>query len=74
MPVLPSQELENAEVAAVVVDILGHLVICLGEVDHAAVAVPPVDEVVDDLVLVLPTDQVVEDHDLLIIDREFFEW
>ena len=71
MPVLPRQELKDAEVAAAVADILRHLVICLGEVDHAAV---PVGEVVDDLVLVLLTDQVVKDHDLLIVHREFVEW
>ena len=73
-PVLPWQELENAEVAAVVANILGQLVICLGEVDHATVAVPPVKEVADDLVLVLLTDQVVRDHNLLIVHREFVEW
>ena len=68
------KNVQKAEVAAVVANVLGHLVICLGEVDHAAVAVPPVKEVADDLVLVLLTDQVVKDHNLLIVHREFVEW
>ena len=51
-------EVRKAEVAAVVPDVLRDLVVGLGEIDDAAVPVPTVDEIVDDVVLVFSTSQV----------------
>ena len=59
------KEIENAKVAAVVLDVFGHLVVGLSEIDDAAFSVPAVDEIVDDAVLVAFTNQVVKGGNLL---------
>lgn len=41
--------------------------------NHAAVSVPPVDEIVDDCVLVAFTNQVIEDDNLLVVHQKLFK-
>ena len=60
---------ENAEMAAVVADVLQHLVVRLREVHDTAVAVRPVDEVID-LVWGLFANQIVEGDYLLVVDGQ----
>lgn len=72
-PVLYRRKFENAKITAVVADVFWHLVVGLCEMSHAAVSVPPVDEIVDDCVLVAFTNQVIEDDNLLVVHRKLFK-
>ena len=65
--------MQKAEVAAVVPDVLGDLVEGLGEIDDAAVPVPAVDEIVDDVVLDFVVNQIVEDHEFLVARGQLLE-
>lgn len=72
-PVLYRKKLENAKITAVIVDVFWYLVVGLCEINHAAVSVPPVDEIVNDCVLVAFTNQVIEDNNLLVVHRKLFK-
>ena len=61
--VLPREEAEKAEMAAVVPDVFGDLVVGLVQVNDTAIPVPAIDEIVYDVVLVLFANQVVEHDD-----------
>lgn len=69
-PVLYRRKFENAKITAAVADVFWHLIVGLCEINHAAVSVPPVDEIVDDCVLVAFTNQVIEDDNLLVVHRK----
>ena len=63
------EKLENAKMAAVIADVFRHLVVRLREVHDATVSVPPVDKVINDLVLVFFANQIVKNNDFLVVNR-----
>ena len=60
--------------AAVITDVLRHLVEGLSEVNNAAVSVPPVDKIINDAVLVAFTNKIIENNNFLVVHRKLFEW
>ena len=60
--------------AAVNTDVFWHLEKGLREVNNAAVFVPPVDKIINDIVLVFFTNKIVKNDYLLGVHRKLFEW
>ena len=48
--------------AAVITDVFRHLVKSLSEVNNAAVFVPPVDKIINDIVLVFFANKIIKDN------------
>ena len=55
--------------AAVIPDILWHLVKGLSKVNNAAVSVPSVDKIIYDAVLVAFTNQIIKNNNFLVVHR-----
>ena len=68
------KKIENTKMAAVITDVLRHLVEGLSEVNNAAVSVPPVDKIINDAVLVAFTNKIIENNNFLVVHRKLFEW
>ena len=60
--------------AAVIPDVFRHLVEGLSEVNNAAVSVPPVDKIINDIVLVFFANKIIKNNYFLVVRRKFFEW
>ena len=67
------KEPENAKMAAVITDVFRHLVEGLSEVNHAAMSVSAVDEIIDESVLVALANQVIKHDNFLVVHRQLFE-
>ena len=60
--------------AAVNTDVFWHLVKGLREVNNAAVFVPPVDKIINDIVLVFFANKIIKNNYFLVVHRKLFEW
>ena len=64
---------ENTKITAVITDVFRYLVKSLREVNNAAVFVPPVDKIINDIVLVFFSNKVIKNNYFLVVRPKFFE-
>ena len=60
--------------AAVITDVFRHLVKSLSEVNNAAVFVPPVDKIINDIVLVFFANKIIKNNYFFVVHRKLLEW